>query len=104
MMEIRAVLFDFIGTTVIEQVPNTISRCFEIAFAMNGIIVTEGFIEANRGKNKREAMELAIEKFNCHAPADRVLRDFESALKDNLHNFTAEPNAQILFHQLKDKE
>ena len=61
-MKIKAVLFDVIGTTVKEDDPNVIMKCFEKAFTDNHILFNAELIKANRGKDKIEMINLVIKK------------------------------------------
>jgi phosphoglycolate phosphatase-like HAD superfamily hydrolase len=56
-MKIKAILFDIIGTTVLEKDPNLINSCFENAFRQNNVKVEAAQIKANRGKDKSEIIK-----------------------------------------------
>jgi len=50
---IKAILFDFIGTTVKEADPDVFTRCFMKAFADNDIPITGSAFARERGKDKK---------------------------------------------------
>ena len=103
-MKVSAVLFDFIGTTVIENIPNTIARCFEQTFKKFGMQMPTGFIEANRGKNKREVFLLATTLLEAESSrVAQMLKAFEINIEENLSNFSAATDAVKTFRQLREK-
>jgi phosphonatase-like hydrolase len=54
---IRAILFDFIGTTVIENHFNIINNCFEKSFLDNNVSVDINLLRNERGKDKNVIIE-----------------------------------------------
>jgi beta-phosphoglucomutase-like phosphatase (HAD superfamily) len=76
MVGIRAVLFDVIGTTVLEDEPDLINRCFQNAFMENSINVTKTQILNVRGKDKLEAIGHILSATG--SPPDLQARTFAS--------------------------
>ena len=54
---IKAVLFDFIGTTVIEENNEVINHCFKKAFSDNDVNTDISVLKSNRGKNEKVIIE-----------------------------------------------
>jgi phosphonatase-like hydrolase len=100
---IRVVLFDFIGTTVIETQPDVIAHCFKHAFAKNGISISQDFIQTNRGRNKRDVVRDALNHNSSKIEVDKVLFDFEAAVDRQLGSFQAAPDAGLIFKTLLQK-
>jgi phosphonatase-like hydrolase len=101
---IRAVLFDMIGTTVMEKDPQVVNRCFENAFHEHGIPVTHEVIRANRGKDKQEAIYQILGEHNADlALAQPVLHSFKNHFRNNLGNFQDNSGTDEIFSYLKDK-
>src|SRR5689334_24881039 len=85
---IRAVLFDFIGTTVLERDSNMINSCFADAFLDHGIKVSKEIIKAGRGKDKREMITGVLEETNNTSTLiDPILDSLTSRIENNLDNF-----------------
>jgi phosphoglycolate phosphatase-like HAD superfamily hydrolase len=99
----KGILFDFIGTTVWESIPDTVSHCFNDAFQQNGIIVNQSFINQNRGKNKREVIQIAIGESGGSGHVDEILKAFDLSIALHLSNFSVAPDAQSVFNQLKSR-
>lgn len=103
-MKIEAVLFDMIGTTVQEKIPNTICNCFRLAFKKYGVIPDDAIIRANRGKDKMVMINIILQQGNH--PLALVLPIFEAFQQNinaNLHNFASADNVEALFQTLRDK-
>jgi phosphonoacetaldehyde hydrolase len=102
---IKAVLFDVIGTTIVEHDPNTIVNCFEKAFRDHGFVVDAHLVRANRGRDKKEMIDLAIA--NQHLPPDSSEKIYQSFLNNvelNLNQFGYREGAEELFHHLRKQE
>jgi HAD superfamily hydrolase (TIGR01549 family) len=87
-MEVKAVLFDLIGTTVREKDPATVERCIQKAFADHHITLRPELIRRQRGKSKREMIStlLLSLKAPLHLTSD-VLSRFKFHLESQLNNF-----------------
>lgn len=104
-MKIEAVLFDMIGTTVLEKKPNTIRNCFRLAFEKYGVTPDDKVIKANRGKDKMVMIHIILEQANH--PLDLALpifKAFQQNINTSLDNFGGANNVEILFKRLKQKD
>jgi phosphoglycolate phosphatase-like HAD superfamily hydrolase len=88
-MKIKAILFDIIGTTVLEKDPNLINSCFENAFRQNNVKVEAAQIKANRGKDKSEIIKNILSQLSypLHL-AKPILDSFIKNVESNLDNFS----------------
>lgn len=101
-MTYKAVMFDLIGTTVVEARPDVIATCFAQAFQLHGISVTPQFIKANRGKSKLEVISSALSSAQRkELQADVVLSTFENLVEQNLNSFHSAEGALRIFKNLK---
>jgi phosphonoacetaldehyde hydrolase len=99
---LEAVLFDVIGTTVVENDPNTIMNCFEKAFQDIGAFFPAEFVRSNRGKDKSEMISLVIEKQGLQRSLiPKVFASFQLNVENRVDNFVAHPAANELFKFLK---
>ena len=86
---IKGVLFDLIGTTVIEKDPLVINRCFKLAFGDHGVSIDDNVIRLGRGKNKMEMISDALK--HTHQPVDlakSILASFKMHLESSMDNFS----------------
>jgi phosphonoacetaldehyde hydrolase len=103
-MKIKAVMFDFIGTTVIEKDPSILNRCFVEAFGDHNVIVGTELIKANRGKDKKEMIGGILAQFNFPSTlTEPVLHSFKMHLENNLQNFYQAEGASELIQYLKER-
>jgi HAD superfamily hydrolase (TIGR01549 family) len=104
-MRVKAVLFDLIGTTVMEKNGDVISRCFENAFADHKIMLDRDALSRNRGKNKKLMIDeiLLSQNISLDKTSD-VYTSFEHHVVNDLHNFYANEHAQNVFAYLKNKK
>lgn len=101
-MRYKAVMFDVIGTTVVEKDPTVIARSFEKAFRDHGIQVDEARLRANRGRDKKEIIDVMLKERgagNDMAPA--VYDSFVRNVEANLHAFEPRDGAMELFDFLQ---
>ena len=104
MMKIQAVLFDMIGTTVQEKVPNTIRNCFRLAFEKHGVTPDNAVIRANRGKDKMVMINIILQQGNHPLTlALPIFKSFQENINAKLDNFAAADNVSTLFQTLRDK-
>jgi HAD superfamily hydrolase (TIGR01549 family) len=102
---IKAVLFDVIGTTVLERDPSLINTCFVSSFRDNGVSVSETEIRSIRGMNKEEAIQkLLAARDASPSLAKLVLERFHKHVSDNLHNFIERPEFPDLVAFLKRRK
>lgn len=87
-MAIKAILFDVIGTTVLETNPLLINQCFERSFSEYNIQVPGELIQAIRGKDKKEAITSILQQLNSPLHlADQILAAFKKHFLSNLNSF-----------------
>jgi phosphonoacetaldehyde hydrolase len=103
-MFIKAILFDFIGTVVMEKDPSTVNRCFAMAFKDHGIEITDELIKVNRGKDKRD-MIMAVLKNAGHSLElhDSIMNSLKEHLENNLTNFSENTGAKEIIEYAKKK-
>lgn len=103
-MKIQAILFDMIGTTVQEKIPNTIRDCFRLAFEKHGVTPDNAVIRANRGKDKLVMINLILQQGNHPLTlALPIFESFQENINAKLDNFSAADNVPTLFQVLRDK-
>ena len=104
-MGIKAVLFDLIGTTVIEKDPSLITRCFVAAFKDHKVDIESSIIKAHRGKDKRVMVGTVLsEKGLPLTLTEPVLQSFQNHLQSGLDNFGKNDGADDVFRYLKDRK
>ena len=102
-MTIQAVMFDVIGTTVMEN-PGTVQQCFLSAFSKNQIDIDPAFIQANRGKEKKEVIDRFIREKNLPFEIGATIyQSFADEIKTNVAQFFPVPGAVDLFDFLREK-
>lgn len=102
---IKAVLFDLIGTTVLEKDSSMINGCFVRAFASQGVIVNDDLVKTNRGKEKGEMISAILKQANRpQTLKDSILRSFKDNLENGLSNFIENDGLRDVFHYLKSKK
>jgi phosphonatase-like hydrolase len=100
-MSIKAVLFDFIGTVVIEQDPVVLNRCFVEAFKDHNAIVSVEVIRANRGKDKKQMIDDILSGAGLSLDlTEPVLESFRKRLANSLDNFCENEGATTLMNGL----
>jgi phosphonatase-like hydrolase len=100
-MTIKAVLFDVIGTTVVEE-KNAIINCFEKAFHDYGFSLDAELVQANRGRDKKEMIELIVAKQKLPSDTtDKIYQSFLENVEKNLDRFTPRDGAAELFLYLR---
>lgn len=105
MTSIKAILFDFIGTTVIEKDPSTINRCYVNAFAKFGMDVSLETIREGRGLDKKEMIASVLKAYSKDERLlNQVLGTLENEIEDNLDNFHENEGFAELIAHLKAKK
>lgn len=98
----KGILFDFIGTTVIEKDPDVINSCFARAFREHGVHVSATVIKNGRGKDKKEMIAGVLKEFNRpHDLAVAIINSFRKHIGNRLDNFSANPGALEIFEYLR---
>jgi phosphonatase-like hydrolase len=101
---IKLVLFDVIGTTIIESKEGIINHCFEDAFSFFDLPVSTAFINSSRGKSKREVISDVLRKYNRPVEqSERVYARFQDNVLKALNHFTPAPGSAELFTYLTSK-
>lgn len=99
-----AVLFDFIGTTVLERDPTLINRCFEQAFHTVSGLLNSSFIQANRGRSKREVIASFVREHQLPLQAgETIYASFLQAVAQSLDQFHAAPAIHEVIHYLRSR-
>ena len=103
-MAIQAVLFDVIGTTILEAQPNLVANVFYNSFRSSGIHVTEDEIQRIRGKEKTEAIETLLRSRNLAAElSGNILRSFKENFESHLASFEENPDFRDLLDFLQKR-
>lgn len=104
-MMIKAILFDLIGTTVMERGTDTVVRCFEKAFEDNQIPFDAEQLRVNRGKDKMAMIKLVLDKADLtNAAAPRIFNAFEEYFLKSLDNFRGNNGFAELMSYLKGRQ
>ena len=102
---IKAVLFDMIGTTVIENDPGFMITCFEKAFLQNNIPHDINVLIANRGKNKLQMIQASLQQKNIDPGlAPKILDDLNTIVSNNLNNFSENEYVPAVFEFLRKRK
>jgi HAD superfamily hydrolase (TIGR01549 family) len=100
-MSIKAVLFDFIGTIVIEQDPLVLNSCFVDAFKDHGVDVSIELIRTNRGKDKKQMIDDILSGASLALDlTEPVLGSFRKRLTNSLDNFCENEGAAAVMNEL----
>lgn len=104
-MAVKSVLFDFIGTTVLEKDPTLILTCFQRAFRDHNMEVDLAFLKANRGRDKNEMIDMMLQQLKkpLHLRFE-VLRSFKQHFRNNLENFKENEGLDDVIFFLKAKK
>jgi phosphonatase-like hydrolase len=104
-IRVKAVMFDLIGTTVLEKNSDVINICFENAFSEFGIKPDKAIINRNRGKNKKEMITNILR--SLHHPdelTNQIYGAFEKQVELNVHMFYENNGARLLFEYLHERK
>lgn len=104
-MIIKAVLFDIIGTLVIEKDSSLINKSFVNAFRENNIPVESNFIRSHRGKDKSEIIKNILNHFNYPTELlEPILNSFINNVEERLENFSENKGFKEIIEYLKLNE
>ena len=105
MKNIRAVLFDMIGTTVLERDPTFVTSCFVHAFHQNDVTIDETQVRSIRGMDKRQAIALIL-KVNGKPEniGSGIFKSFKDKIRQGISNFEQHPELDDVIHYLRGKE
>ncbi|HJS54581.1 MAG TPA: HAD hydrolase-like protein [Chitinophagaceae bacterium] len=100
-MKIKAVLFDFIGTTAKEKNSFVVSSCLSGAFIDHGLFLTTEYFNSVRGMNKAYIINEVLERYNLPlSMATAIHASFKSRIKHNLENISAFEDSLYVFSYL----
>lgn len=98
-----AVLFDTIGTTVVEDRPDIITNCFVDAFVGEGFIVTSAEISTIRGQDKLGGIRQLITQQGGDARvAISVLNRFKENFRSQLRHFREVDDLEGVLSKLRN--
>lgn len=104
-MTIKGILFDMIGTTVLEKEPMLIHQCFMHAFVKHKIPVSFNEIKSIRGKDKREAITDILKQHNYSCDlCESILVAFKRCFENNLENFSENKGFKEIVSFLNNKK
>jgi HAD superfamily hydrolase (TIGR01549 family) len=104
-MEVKAILFDLIGTTVREKDPSTVENCIRDAFADHNIKVPASLIRNQRGMSKREMISALL--VSLKAPlhlTPAVLQSFKERFRSSMNNFVTNDGFSELMEFLRSRK
>jgi phosphonatase-like hydrolase len=102
-MRFEIVLFDVIGTTILENEPDVINRCFEQALLEHGVQPDAATVQNNRGKNKLEIIDEIIRHQQLQpALREKIFQSFNHQVKTNLDQFSANAGAEEIFQYIRN--
>jgi phosphonatase-like hydrolase len=102
---IKAVLFDFIGTTVKEADPDVINNCFESAFADNNIPVNIAALKKERGKDKKIIIENVLRSRQVPLSLiEGIYSSFKKNVISNIDKFGENDGTRDIFLYLREKK
>ncbi|HEV8514048.1 MAG TPA: HAD family hydrolase [Cyclobacteriaceae bacterium] len=104
-MKIKAVLFDFIGTTVLEK-GDIINQAFTNAFRQEGVFIDSKVLNQNRGKDKHEIINLILgEKYSSkEVLSEKIYRAFHANVEKSLSGFSLNAGVLEVLEFLKTKD
>jgi phosphoglycolate phosphatase-like HAD superfamily hydrolase len=102
-MAIQAILFDVIGTTVLEKQADVIFQCFRVAFQCSGVDdVSSEDIRSIRGRDKKAAIsKLLVEKDAMPQLANAILQSFKENFASRLDLFYEHYEFKDVIHWLR---
>lgn len=102
MKRIRAVLFDFIGTTVLEKDPNFITSCFVSAFANHNVTINVSELSHIRGMDKRQGITLILKsKGLAETIGEQILESFKDHIRQGISKFEQHPELDDVINHLR---
>lgn len=104
-MKLNAILFDTIGTTIIEKDAETVINSLSDAFNSKGLSVDREFLRHLRGKDKRGMIAAAVEHQSIsNVSVEDIYDSFTQNILCRLENFTLNPSLNGLFQILRKKD
>lgn len=105
-IDIDFILFDMIGTTILDlkEGKSVILESFSRAFVKNSIHVKLDALNEQRGKTKITAIQVILAELNEDANLiETIYKDFMMLLDQSIYNFQSLPEVTSLFKTLKSK-
>jgi phosphonoacetaldehyde hydrolase len=104
-MGITAVMFDFIGTTVLEKNNDVVLTCFQNAFSDFDIKVEKDFLKGHRGKNKGEMIVevLKLSKKDLKQKP-KILAAFKKHFSYSVNQFSESKDLDATIAHLRSKD
>lgn len=104
-MKIKAVLFDFIGTTVLEN-GDVINAAFKNAFYQEGVQIDSDILNKNRGKDKREIIDLILGEKDASKVilSEKIYHAFHGNIEKSLNSFSLNAGVVEVLEFLKSKD
>jgi phosphonoacetaldehyde hydrolase len=103
-MQIKAVMFDLIGTTVLEKDSQPITNCFIKAFEANDLIINPEHVRKNRGKDKTDIIKNILSELKYPIDAcGAILKDYNSNLEKSIDCFVENSELREIAGYLKEK-
>ena len=103
-MKIKAVLFNFLGTTVKEKDSSVITNCLSRAFTDHGFYFNDEFFHSVNGKSKLVIIKEVLYRFNLPlSMADTIYGSFKKNIKNNIENFSSVDDSLIVVCHLLRK-
>ncbi len=100
-MKIKAVLFNFLGTTVKEKDSCVITNCLYRAFADHGFYFNNEFFNSVKRKDKLVVIKEVLHRFNLPlSMADTIYGSFKKNIISNIENFSSVDDSRIVFCHL----
>jgi len=103
-MAIKAVFFDFIGTTILEKNNDVVITCFQLAFDDFGIKIEKEILKQHRGKNKREMISEILKSEKKDLTQQPAIFDaFKKHFTNNLSQFQENKDLNSTMAHLRSK-
>jgi phosphoglycolate phosphatase-like HAD superfamily hydrolase len=100
-MKIKAVLFNFLGTTVKEKDSCVITNCLSWAFTDHGFYFNDEFFNSVKGKDSLVVIKKVLHLFNLPLSlADTIYCSFKNYIQRNVENFISFDDSLIIFSHL----
>jgi phosphonoacetaldehyde hydrolase len=102
---IKAILFDVIGTTVLERGSSVVATCFRDAFREVQVDVSREEIQSIRGHEKHEAIASLLDQKRARRElTDSILQSFKKNFIGQLGTFSENPDLRGTISLLKSKK
>jgi len=104
-MAITAVLFDFIGTTVLEKNNDVVLTCFQTSFQDFGIKVDQQVLHGHRGKDKGEMIAEVLKSAKKDLrQKPNILKAFKKHFANNIDQFYENKELDVTIAHIRSKK